>query len=96
MTRKFQIVKIEEEERDDSDIEHAKDQVGASPGKNEQQRLEDALRINKPLATAYYMREDPREFWARLTEPLAARLLDDLPTGRQAGSLGPRRRASRC
>jgi len=35
------------------------------------------LRINKPLATAYYMREDLGEFWARLTEPLAARFLDD-------------------
>lgn len=48
-----------------------------NPRKNEQQRLEDALRINKPLATAYYMREDLREFWARLAEPLAARFLDD-------------------
>jgi len=47
------------------------------PKKNEQQRLDDALRINKPLATAYYMKEDLREFWAQLTEPLAARFLDD-------------------
>lgn len=45
--------------------------------KNEQQRLENALRINKPLATAYYMKEDLREFWAQLTEPMAARFLDD-------------------
>ena len=48
-----------------------------NPKKNEQQRLEDALRINKPLATAYYMKEDLREFWAQLTEPLARRFLDD-------------------
>jgi len=48
-----------------------------NPRKNEQQRLENALRINKPLATAYYMKEDLREFWAQLTEPLAARFLDD-------------------
>jgi len=48
-----------------------------NPKKNEQQRLEDALRINKPLATAYYMKEDLREFWAQLTEPLAKRFLDD-------------------
>ena len=48
-----------------------------NPRKNEQQRLEDALRINKPLATAYYMKEELREFWAQLTEPLARRFLDD-------------------
>jgi len=48
-----------------------------NPRKNEQQRPENALRINKPLATAYYMKEDLREFWAQLTEPLAARFLDD-------------------
>ena len=47
------------------------------PKRNEQQRLEDALRINKPLATAYYMKEDLREFWTQLTEPLATRFLDD-------------------
>ena len=48
-----------------------------NPSRNEQQRLEDALRINKPLAAAYYMKEELREFWAQLTEPLAARFLDD-------------------
>jgi transposase len=45
--------------------------------KNEQKRLEDALRINKPLATAYYMKEDLREFWTQLTAALAVRFLDD-------------------
>jgi transposase len=48
-----------------------------NPKKNEQQRLEDALRINKPLATAYYMKEDLREFWTQLTKPLAKRFLND-------------------
>ena len=47
------------------------------PKRNEQQRLDDALRINKPLATAYYMKEDLREFWTQLTKPLATRFLDD-------------------
>lgn len=32
--------------------------------KNEWQRLEEALKINKPLATAYYMKEDLRRAWA--------------------------------
>ena len=31
--------------------------------KNEKQRLEEALALNKPLATAYYMKDDLRRFW---------------------------------
>lgn len=45
--------------------------------KNEHQRLQEALRINQPLAMAYYMKEDLREFWNQLLKPLAARFLDD-------------------
>ena len=30
---------------------------------NEKQRLEEALRLNKPLATAYYLKEDLRQLW---------------------------------
>jgi transposase len=47
------------------------------PRKNEHQRLQDALRINRPLATAYYMKEDLREFWNQILKPSAARFLDD-------------------
>jgi transposase len=47
------------------------------PAKNERQRLQHALRINGPLATAYYMKEDLREFWNQLLKPLAARFLED-------------------
>ena len=31
--------------------------------RNERQRLQEALRINQPLATAYYLKEDLRQFW---------------------------------
>lgn len=31
--------------------------------KNEKERLQEALDINKPLATAYYMKEELRQFW---------------------------------
>ena len=31
--------------------------------KNEKRRLEEALALNKPLATAYYMKDDLRRFW---------------------------------
>jgi transposase len=47
------------------------------PRKNEHQRLQDALRINRPLATAYYMKEDLREFWQKLLKPRAEQFLDD-------------------
>lgn len=33
------------------------------PAKDEPQRLQQALDINKPLATAYYMKEDLRQLW---------------------------------
>ncbi len=32
-------------------------------GRNEQKRLQEALSLNKPLATAYYMKEDLRLLW---------------------------------
>jgi len=31
--------------------------------RNEKDRLEDALKLNKPLATAYYLKEDLRQIW---------------------------------
>ena len=34
-----------------------------SEKRQERQRLEDALELNKPLATAYYLKEDLRQFW---------------------------------
>lgn len=33
--------------------------------RNEPQRLEKALELNKPLATAYYMKEDLRQIWSQ-------------------------------
>ncbi|CAN5183237.1 ISL3-like element ISBma1 family transposase [soil metagenome] len=52
---------------------------GKGPHKdvNERQRLEEALRINKPLATAYYMKEEFRHFWDQKTLTAATRFLDD-------------------
>ena len=45
--------------------------------KNEPQRLQEALRINRPLALAYYMKEDLRMFWSCLGRHSATRFLDD-------------------
>jgi transposase len=44
---------------------------------NEKQRLEEALRLNQPLATAYYLKEDLRQFWEQSDQAAAARFLND-------------------
>jgi len=45
--------------------------------RNEQQRLEDALRLNAPLATAYYLKEDLRQIWSQARKSTARRVLND-------------------
>jgi len=45
--------------------------------KNEVQRLQEALKINEPLATAYYMKEDLRQAWGQLNKETARRYLLD-------------------
>jgi transposase len=45
--------------------------------RNEQQRLQEALQINAPLATVYYMKEDLRTLWNHSGKVSAGRFLDD-------------------
>jgi transposase len=45
--------------------------------KNEHRRLQEALEINQPLATAYYLKEDLRQFWEQADKAAAERFLDD-------------------
>ena len=45
--------------------------------KNELQRLEEALRLNKPLAIAYYLKEDLRQIWSQPNKRTARRVLRD-------------------
>lgn len=47
------------------------------PKRNERQRLEEALRINQPLATVYYMKEDLRQIWDQANKATARRVLQD-------------------
>ena len=47
------------------------------PRKNERQRLEEALRMNQPLATVYYMKEDLRQIWMQADKETASKVLDD-------------------
>jgi transposase len=44
--------------------------------KNEKQRLEEALALNKPLAVAYYMKDDLRRFWEQPGKRFATTFLD--------------------
>lgn len=43
---------------------------------NERQRLDEALQLNKPLATAYYLKEDLRQFWSQKSILAAEQFLD--------------------
>lgn len=54
---------------------------------NEPQRLQEALRINQPLATAYYMKEDLRQFWQQPGKRTAARFLKDWTARAQASGV---------
>ena len=45
--------------------------------RNEKRRLVAALRLNKPLAVAYYMKEDLRQLWSQANKAQAKRFLKD-------------------
>jgi transposase len=45
--------------------------------RNEKERLAEALRLNEPLATVYYMKEDLRQFWCQTSRREAGRFLRD-------------------
>ncbi len=45
--------------------------------KDEKRRLEEALALNKPLATAYYLKEDLRRFWEQPGKRFATAFLND-------------------
>jgi transposase len=44
--------------------------------KDEKRRLDEALKLNQPLATAYYMKEDLRRFWDQPGKRFATTFLD--------------------
>ena len=45
--------------------------------RDEHERLEEALKLNKPLATAYYMKEDLRRLWSFPNKEIAETFLND-------------------
>ena len=53
-----------------------KNRENLDTAKDEKKRLEEALALNKPLATAYYMKEDLRRFWEQPGKRFATNFLD--------------------
>jgi transposase len=47
------------------------------PERDEESRLEEALKLNKPLAVAYYLKEDLRQFWDQAGKRFAGAFLTD-------------------
>ena len=47
------------------------------PERNERARLDEALQLNLPLATAYYLKEDLRQIWHQANKRAARRALQD-------------------
>jgi len=45
--------------------------------KNEKERLEEALKLNKPLATAYYLKEDLKRIWLQVCKVDAKEILTE-------------------
>jgi transposase len=58
------------------------------PQKKEKQRLEEALKLNQPLATAYYLKEDLRQLWSQRNKQAAERFFDDWAMRTQASGIG--------
>ncbi len=56
---------------------------------NERQRLQDALELNAPLATAYYMKEDLRQIWNQPDKQTAASILDGWISEANASAIQP-------
>jgi transposase len=47
------------------------------PQKNELERLQEALNLNTPLTTAYYLKEDLRQIWQQKNKVIARLVLND-------------------
>jgi transposase len=57
--------------------------------RGERERLDEALKLNEPLAMAYYMKEDLRQIWSQPDKATAARVLDDWIARAEASGVAP-------
>jgi transposase len=58
------------------------------PARNEPQRLQEALQLNQPLATAYYLKEELNEIWEQEDQETAQSLLMDWITYAESTGIG--------
>ena len=56
-------------------------------GRREKERLAAALKLNEPLATAYYLKEDLRQVWEQPDRETARRVLADWIARAQASGI---------
>jgi transposase len=59
------------------------------PERDEAKRLQEALRLNEPLAAAYYMKEDLRQIWSQESKVEAKAALDTWISRALASGIGP-------
>jgi transposase len=64
-----------------------KNRENLDPSKDELHRLEEALRLNRPLAIAYYLKDDLRRFWEQDDFVSAFNFLDDWCARAQASRI---------
>jgi transposase len=57
--------------------------------RDEKQRLDEALRLNKPLATAYYLKEDLRQLWSQPDKATAEKVISDWIARAEASEIRP-------
>jgi transposase len=57
--------------------------------RDEKQRLDEALRLNKPLATAYYLKEDLRQLWSQPDKATAEKVIADWIARAEASEIRP-------
>jgi transposase len=58
------------------------------PARDELRRLEKALHLNQPLATAYYLKEELRQLWAQADKAAATTFLESWIARAQASGIG--------
>ena len=66
-----------------------KNPANLSAEHNEEARLKEALELNAPLATAYYMKEDLRQFWEQPDKESAEKVIDDWVERARKSGIGP-------
>ncbi len=68
---------------------------GLDGSKGERARLEEALALNRPLATAYYLKEELRQFWEQPGRRFAAVFLDGWIRRAEASGIAPLKQMAR-